>query len=151
VQSAPDNPYQSPRTEDSAANAKPISFAGRDDSWKAVLRRWEILRAPYNLIVGVAGLMALFLMPAISMTDALGGIVAYGLAANVMYLLGPAVELYLRWFAELGQGRIVPPGLQRIVRSRYVTIVLYVCGTAFSFLLTLFIGLAEGFAALPDQ
>ena len=151
MQPPTDNPYQSPLTEEPAAVVQQASLASEDDSWKTVLRRWEIMRVPYNLIVAIAGVMALFMMPMFSLAETLVGIVAYGMAANVMYLLGPAVELYLRWIAELGGGRIVPAAMQRVIRSTYVTIVLFFCGTAFSFLLTLIIGLAKGFEALPDQ
>lgn len=144
-----ENPYQSPQavTEGTASVDKPPEV-----SWKAIAKRWEILRLPFNLIVGLTGLLALAMVPKLTGASALGGAVAYGLCANVMYLLGPVTEMYVNWVVDVGAGRFVPRWLVTFVRSPYLTALLFVGGSLFSVGLTLLIGLSEAFAAmLPDQ
>ena len=69
-----------------------------------------------------------------------------------MYLLGPVAELYLNWFVDVWENRLVPGWVAGFVRSRYLTALLFVGGSLFSVGLTLLLGLAEAFAmALPDQ
>ena len=142
-----DNPYQSPQT----VSTDPQSLSGSlEVNWKSILKRWELLRLPYNLVVGLAGLLALALVPFSPMT--IGGAIIYGLGANVMYLLGPVTELYLNWFVDAWENRLVPRWLARFVRSRYVTALLFIAGTLLSVGVTLAIGLGEAFAAtVPDQ
>jgi hypothetical protein len=142
-----DNPYQSPQTVsgDASSLGKPSEV-----NWKSILKRWEILRIPYNLVVGVVGLLALALVPFSPTT--IGGAIIYGLGANVMYLLGPIAELYLNWFVDAWENRFVPRWLARFVRSRYVTALLFTAGTLFSVAVTLVIGIGAAFsAALQDQ
>jgi hypothetical protein len=142
-----ENPYQSPQT---VSTDPPSPGKSSEFIWKAVLKRWEILRLPYNLVVGVAGLLALALIP--FSPSAIGGAVIYGLCANVMYLLGPITELYLNWFVDAWEKRFVPRWLAGFVRSRYLTALLFTVGTLFSVAVTLVIGLAGAFAtALQDQ
>jgi hypothetical protein len=136
-----DNPYQSPQT----VSADPSSPSMPSEvNWKSILKRWELLRLPYNLIVGLAGLPALALMGFSPGT--IGGAIIYGLVANVMYLLGPVIELYLNWFVDAGESRFVPRWLARFVRSRYVTALLFTAGTLFSVAVTLVIGFGAAFA-----
>ncbi len=105
----------------------------------AAFFRWEKLRIPYNLIVGVVGFVGvivpwiLWLLgepdapdPAVSFRRAAIGVVLYGVMANVCYCAGPVVECYLRWLG---------------LRAPRLTAVLFIIGTAFSVLLTGFIGL----------
>ena len=77
---------------------------------------WEKRRLPYNLIVGSAGLVSLGVMSVISLLLPMGGqgffipwqpIVAFGVMANVFYLLGPAAELLIH---RLFRGEILPTG-----------------------------------------
>ncbi len=49
------------------------------------------------------------------------GIVCYGLAANLCYLLGPVIESYARWLG---------------LRVSHLTQALFIAGTAFSALVT---------------
>jgi len=141
VTASTDNPYQSPE----AVSAEPPSPGTAPEfNWKAILKRWELLRLPYNLVVGLAGLLALALIP--SSPGAIGGAIIYGLVANVMYLLGPVTELYLNWFVDAWESRFVPRWLARFVRSRYVTAMLFIAGTLFSVVVTLVIGLGAAFA-----
>ena len=136
-----DNPYQSPQT----VSADPSSSDTPSEvNWKSILKRWELLRLPYNLIVGLAGLLALALMGFSPGT--IGGAIVYGLGANVVYLLGPVIELYLNWFVDACESRFVPRWLARFVRSRYVTALLFTAGTLFSVTVTLVIGLGAAFA-----
>ena len=66
----------------------------------AILRWWERRRLPYNLIVGSAGLITVavadvvfvFLDPSEGLVP-WQAVVAFGVAANVCYLLGPTVEI----------------------------------------------------------
>jgi hypothetical protein len=144
-----ENPYQSPQTPtaDTPPSAKPAEV-----SWKQIAKRWEILRLPYNLIVGLAGLLALAMIPTLTWREIIVGVVAYGLGANVMYLLGPITEMYLNWLVDVGEGRFVPRWVAKTVRSRYLTALLFLGGLLFSVGLTLVIGLSEAFAAaLPNQ
>jgi hypothetical protein len=68
-----------------------------------ILKWWERRRLPYNLAVGVAGGMSLVslalvqMLPPFSSTPAipLGGVLAFGIMANVCYFLGPAIEIAL--------------------------------------------------------
>jgi hypothetical protein len=144
-----ENPYQSPQIVTTA----PLSSAVQSQvDWKSILRRWETLRLPYNLIVGFAGLLMLAMFPPSFLPRVVGGVVVYGFFANVMYLLGPVTELYLNWFVEAWGRRLVPQPVARFVRSRSVTLLLFVGGCLFSVGLTLAVGLSEAFlAALPDQ
>jgi len=142
-----DNPYESPQTV-SADLSSPGERA--EVNWKSILKRWEILRIPYNLVVGLVGLLALALIP-LSPNEIVGAVI-YGLCANVMYLLGPVTELYLNWFVDAWESRLVPRWLARFVRSRYLTAFLFTAGTLFSVAVTLVIGVAGAFAvALQDQ
>lgn len=77
---------------------------GEPTTW-SVIERWEARRLPYNLAVGAAGLISL---GAIGLVSFLHGhsfippwqpVVAYALAANVCYSIGPLADLYIvkRW------------------------------------------------------
>lgn len=81
-----------------------------------ILRWWEARRAAYNLVVGGAGLVSLATVELISSLPpfprGLPGIpwqavVAFGLLANICYLLGPAVEIAVE---KLGRGQVLPTG-----------------------------------------
>ena len=139
VTAASENPYQSPPFVVDDASA---AMRSADTDWKAVLRRWEILRVAYNVLVGATGLLTLMRFPSLSL-DTIFLAVIYGLCANVMYLLGPATELYLRWFAEAWEGRLVPEWVVDFARSRGLTGLLFVGGTLFAVGLTLIVGLVE--------
>jgi hypothetical protein len=139
------NPYQPPQTATVDASASEVS-------WKTIAKRWEILRLPYNFFVGVAGLLALAMVPTLTWEDAVPGAIAYGLCANVMYLLGPITEMYLNWFVDAWENRFVPRWVAGFVRSRILTALLFVGGCLFSVGLTLMIGLSAAFAAgMADQ
>jgi len=144
VTASTDNPYKPPKavTADTSPSGKSAEV-----SWKSIAKRWEILRLPFNLIVGLAGLLALAMVPTLTLADVVVGAVAYGLCANVMYLLGPVTEMYLNWFVDVGEDRIVPRWLVAFVRSPYLTALLFIGGSLFSVGLTLMIGLSEAFAA----
>jgi hypothetical protein len=158
VTASTDNPYQSPQTasvdpsapgKSSEVNWKSI-LKPSEVNWKSILKRWEILRLPYNLVVGVAGLLVLVLIPFSPV--AIVGAIIYGLCANVMYLLGPVTELYLNWFVDVWEHRLVPRWLARFVRSRYAAALLFTAGTLFSVAVTLAVGLAQAFSiALQEQ
>ncbi len=142
-----ENPYQSPQAV-TAEHRKAVAPV----DWKSILKRWEVLRIPYNLIVGIVGLLTLAMIPLSQLPIAIGEAIVYGIAANVMYLLGPVVELYLNWFVDAWEDRLVPKWVAQFVRSRYIMILLFVGGCLVSVGLTLVIGLSILFGiALPNQ
>jgi hypothetical protein len=141
----PENPYQSPQTA-SVVSLSSSALPTQVD-WKSILKRWELLRLPYNAIVGLAGVFSLAMFPQAILPRVGGGIIAYGILANVMYLLGPVTELYLNWFLDAWEGRFVPRPVARFVRSRFLTALLFGGGSLFSVGLTLAVGLGGAFAA----
>jgi hypothetical protein len=144
-----ENPYQSPQT---VATEHGNGRLSEPVDWKSVLKRWEILRIPYNLIVGLTGLLALLLIPTPFPPNAIEEAVVYGLLANVIYLLGPVTELYLNWFVDGWGNQIAPTWMVAFVRSRYLTALLFVGGTLFSVALTIVIGLCAAIAiGWPNQ
>ena len=77
---------------------------------------WEKRRLAYNVFVGSAGLLSLGIMSVISLILPMGGqgffipwqpVVAFGVMANIFYLLGPAAELLIH---RLFRGEILPTG-----------------------------------------
>lgn len=80
-----------------------------------ILRWWESRRLGYNLAVGAAGLVSLAavalaeLLPPSSRapTFPLGGVVIYGILANIFYSVGPMADMVIcrKWgrdYAALG-------------------------------------------------
>ncbi len=78
-------------------------------SWLEVIVWWELRRIPFNLIVGVAGILTVFTLSALQMKFTnyfilppggapfvLFEIVFYGIAANICYTAGWIVELASR-------------------------------------------------------
>ena len=70
----------------------------------AIVRWWEARRLPYNMMVGAAGLASLAVVELVSLLPWMGGapawipwqpVVAFGVLANLCYLLGPALEIVL--------------------------------------------------------
>jgi hypothetical protein len=127
-----ENPYQSPLSVPETLTSAECEF--RTD-WKFVLKRWEHLRIFFNLFVGLSGLPAFT-----NLNDApivIFVAIVYGVAANVMFLLGPATDLYFHWFADIWEGMIFPRWFCKFVRSGGLRMLLFVLGTLFSILLTL--------------
>ena len=69
-----------------------------------IVRWWESRRLAYNLFVGGAGLLSLGVMELIALLPPglpgasvpLLGVFAFGVMANVCYLIGPAIEIALQ-------------------------------------------------------
>ena len=86
-----------------------------------IVRWWESRRLAYNVFVGGAGLLSLGVMKLIALLPPglpgarvpLLGVVAFGVMANVCYLLGPAIEIALQ---KLWGDKLLPvgPGLFRM-------------------------------------
>jgi hypothetical protein len=125
--------------------AKPFEWANA----RGMFLRWEKLRPLYNAIVGLVGLAGIapivlsWVSPGTfpgfraSPVAAVIGVLAYAVAANVCYFVGPALECYLRWL-----GMTVRP----------LTRTLFIIGTVFSVLLTALFGLyVWGTAALAGM
>ena len=80
-----------------------------------IVRWWESRRLAYNLFVGGAGLLSLGIMELIALlppglpvarVPSLG-VFAFGVMANVCYLLGPAIEIA---FQKLWGEKLLPVG-----------------------------------------
>lgn len=127
------NPYEPPQ---SVPSATPASATSTPVDWKRILKRWEILRPVYNIAVGAVGLLGLVVFSLEMSLGAVSGIAFYGVCANIMYLLGPVIELYLNWFVDTWKGRLVPHPITRFIRSPYLTGLLFSTGTLFSIGLT---------------
>jgi len=87
-----------------------------------IVRWWESRRLAYNGFVGGAGLLSLGIMKLLELLPPglpgnpfppLLAVVAFGVMANVCYLLGPAIEIALQ---KLWGERLLPvgPGLFRM-------------------------------------
>ena len=86
-----------------------------------IVHWWESRRLAYNVFVGGAGLLSLGVMELIALLPPglpgarvpLLGVVAFGVMANVCYLLGPAIEIALQ---KLWGEKLLPvgPGLFRM-------------------------------------
>ena len=86
-----------------------------------IVRWWESRRLAYNVFVGGAGLLSLGVMKLIALLPPglpgarvpLLGVVAFGVMANVCYLLEPAIEIAIQ---KLWGDKLLPvgPGLFRM-------------------------------------
>lgn len=85
-------------------------------STRSILAWWERRRLAYNAIVGTAGLLSLGVVATILSVPPyahgvaglpFAGVLVTGLAANICYGLGPAVEIAIE---RLSRGRILPTG-----------------------------------------
>jgi hypothetical protein len=86
-----------------------------------IVRWWESRRLAYNVFVGGAGLLSLGVMQLIALIPPglpgarvpWQGVVAFGVMANVCYLLGPTIEIALQ---KLWGDKLLPvgPGLFRM-------------------------------------
>lgn len=133
----PLNPYAAPLTDPSPAlSAEPTD----GNPWKKIARRWELLRLPYNLLVGLAGLAALAGNDQLTLIDVIDGVIVFGIGANIFYFFGPIVEMYLHWLGDAGENRFLPRTAVSLIRSPLVTWVLFLPGVLFSVCLTLGIG-----------
>ena len=79
-----------------------------------IVRWWESRRLAYNVLVGGAGLFSLGVMNLITLLPGLPplsgqwiGAVAFGVMANVCYMLGPTVEIALQ---KLWGDKLLPVG-----------------------------------------
>jgi hypothetical protein len=138
------NPYQPPEM---AADDAPPTGTTAETGWKQIAKRWEMLRIPFNVIVGLTGVLMLAILPTLAWQQIAVGVVAYGFMANVMYLLGPIGEMYINWLVDALEKRIIPSWLARFVRSSYLTALLFLGGSLFSVGVTLIAGLSQAFAA----
>jgi hypothetical protein len=142
------NPYAAPASDPSRPDVRPTTDAA------ALVRRWEKWRPMYNLVVGVTGLLAM--IPILSWLalhpeQIVTGILAYGIAANLAYFLGPLAELYLIWLAHDTAGWL-PDRWRAAMSGPAVGLLLFALGTLFSVLVTVAVGLMAGFSIMvPDQ
>ena len=64
------------------------------ESLNYAIRWWEKKRILFNIVVGAAGLLTLFLAPFGLFAFDIFGIVAWGLMANLMYSVGLLLEVF---------------------------------------------------------
>ena len=86
---------------------------------------WERLRLIYNTVMGPFVLAVVAFSHTIAARDYIelfAEIVAGGVLANLCYCAGPIIDGYLTWFG---------------FRHRWVTIILFLCGTMLTMLLAL--------------
>ena len=84
-------------------------------SASGILAWWERRRLPYNIFVGTAGLVTLAVVTTLQALPPLAGpvlppweaILVYGIGANVLYTLGPLVEIVAD---KLWRGELLPIG-----------------------------------------
>ncbi len=130
------NPYAAPATVDSVL-ATPSSAR----PWKAIAWRWERLRLLFNAVVGMTGVAALAMNGRVGLFEAVEGAILYGLAANAFYSFGPLGEMYLNWLGDVGERRFLPGPVVDLIRSSFITWLMFLVGTLFSVLVTLVAGL----------
>ncbi len=140
---AADNPYAPPAAPTAGTDPTVVSAS---DPWKQVARRWELLRLPFNLIVGLCGLVVLWQLSRHPLPwGTLELVLVYGVAANGCYLIGPLGEMYLNWLADVLAERGWLLLLVRLVRSEHTTMALFLVGLLCSVALTFAIGAAAAF------
>lgn len=84
------------------------------NTW-GIIRWWESRRLKYNLVVGGTGVLSLGAIHLLSSLPPdpipvpflLQPIIAYGILANICYLLGPSAEILVE---KLGGGKVLPTG-----------------------------------------
>jgi hypothetical protein len=133
----PINPYASPPPLESMT----VPQTAPSNPWKAIARRWELLRILFNVLVGLAGLLPLLYRGQFPLGPPIIGIFFYGIAANIFYLFGPIAEMYLNWIADTRVNRILPRLMTDLLRTAFVTWLLFTVGTLFSVLLTVNVAL----------
>jgi|GEM_PF-3823363 len=144
---AADNPYAPPSAP--TAGTDPLFVSG-PDPWKQIARRWELLRLPFNLIVGLCGLVVLWQLSRHQLPwGVLELAFVYGVAANGCYLIGPLGEMYLNWLADILAERGWLQPVVRLIRSEHSTMALFLVGLLFSVALTFAIGAVAAFTFLP--
>ncbi len=101
----PRNPYLPPAADPRPSGGDPAAFA-------ELVRGWEKLRLLFNAILLLPGIAVLAMwVKFAAMPVVVAGVLAaaVAVAANVAFLLGPVVELYLRAMfrsgASIGRGR----------------------------------------------
>lgn len=112
------NPYAAPPTE--ADGPKPN--VQEDFDFGDILRRWERLRIVYNAVLIVWTLFLLVLLMGRTPVALMVAVPFGGLLANLLYLLGPAIEAYVTWFGFW---------------HRSMTYILFLAGLGFTALLAL--------------
>ena len=120
------NIYESPKAS--------LNMVVTDEKMLEIIRYWERMRIVYNLALLVVGLLCLSISGSFAVIPILGlagGIIFYGICANVMYTFG----CYLNLFSVAILG----------CKPRVWEILLYI-GLSFSVLLTAFLGWASLYA-----
>lgn len=108
------NPYMPPLTCPSTAYAKPHKRVNRTPTnVRTIIRSWERMRIPYNLILLPFGLAVAVIATSSGMPwgEVVFGSVSVAFFANAFYFFGPLFELYSccsRQIEEFGRWRFLP-------------------------------------------
>lgn len=95
------NPYSTPASQ-------PTSLSTQQREFKHVVIAWEKLRLLYNVILLLAGIIALFILINYyreSTNMVLLESLAFALLANLCFFAGPVCELYLRAFRHVSNAQ----------------------------------------------
>ena len=86
-----ENPYVAGSSETPAPDVHP------DLDFGTIIRRWERLRIVYNAVL-IPWVLGILLVSQTAPPGVIVMVVPAGILANLLYLLGPAVEAYITWF-----------------------------------------------------
>ena len=81
------DPYKTPSADAAKATPSPL---------KSIILYWEKMRLIYNAILGGIGILTILLTDMLSYYHIIGlifGAIMYGIAANLLYSLGPYLNL----------------------------------------------------------
>lgn len=81
------NPYKAPSADANEAQPSPL---------KSIVLYWEKMRLLYNVILGGIGILTILLTDMLNywpIAGLLGGAIIYGIAANLVYSLGPYLNI----------------------------------------------------------
>jgi len=144
------NQFRSPTATDSLPSSGTTTT---ENPWKKIAWEWEKLRPIYVLLVGLAGLpfagmFGLFVsIPAVVLLSIL-----YGLLANLLYMLGPILDMYAHWLTEPLAQKNRANLLVRAIYGDYFRVLLFIVGLLFAIRLTLAIGFnVVGSTIIPNQ
>lgn len=108
-----------------------VSEETSDGKIVALVKWWERKRIIYNILVGITGLLGLYLFwRQVILSEpvfVISGVICYGIAANCCYFLGWMIEVLLITFFP----RLAANGLEKKGR-----VILFLIGVIFSVFLT---------------
>ena len=84
------NPFEPPEVDVSVTDAQDVG------GLVAIVRRWEVYRLYYNVLVLASGLAGVLPLPTVLLRPlTVVAIALWAVGANVLFMIGPACDLYL--------------------------------------------------------